>query len=39
MEPDGPEERRAFYEEQYERDIDDEDIADQLADESGDAVE
>jgi hypothetical protein len=34
--PDGPEEMTAFYEEAYERDIDDADIADHLADDEHD---
>jgi hypothetical protein len=39
MIPDGPEEMTAFYEEAYERDIDDADLADMLATESRDALE
>lgn len=34
--PDGPEERTAFHEEHYERDLDDADVAEQLADEEPD---
>jgi hypothetical protein len=30
--PDGPEERTAFYEEAFERDIDEQDVREQLAD-------
>ena len=38
MEPDGPEEREAFYDEAFERDLEQEEIAEQLADESYDAA-
>jgi hypothetical protein len=34
MSPDGPEERIADYEESFERDLDEIDVAEQLADES-----
>lgn len=36
--PDGPEERRAAFEETYERDLDEMDVAQQLADDELDAA-
>lgn len=36
MNADGPEERTAFYEETFERDLDDAEVAEQLADDDHD---
>jgi len=36
--PDGPEEREAWYQEAYERDLDEADVREQLADELNDTL-